>query len=122
MTQLVPAGRALAVKPDLAPAATIQSIRPTRVISVEMPDRRTIWYFERDIQRDKKRTCAYIAHVYGAQTFTLAYHPLDRNDQVVSDLPMERLGQAIEDLLAAGFGQRQTARPGREQGERLQLK
>jgi len=126
-------------KPDLLPATQIASIQPSRVISDVGQDLRTIWYFEIDPQRGRNRTCAYISHSRGSRTFTMAYHPLDRNDQVVQDLPMEKLGAAINDLLAAGFGKRDwsgvgvsparaktqiestSARPGLEQGERLSL-
>ena len=96
---------ALAAKPDLSPATQIASIQPSRVISDVGQDLRTIWYFEQSAV-NRKRTCAYICHARGASTFTMAYHPLDRNDQIVADLPLERLPAAIDDLLAAGFGKR----------------
>ena len=131
--KLAPAAR------DLSPAILIRSIQPDRVISDVGNDCRSIWYFEQK-KVGRNRTCAYICHARGASTFTMAYHPLDRNDQVVADLPMEKLPAAIDDLLAAGFGKRQdwsgagfspartktqiestSARPGLEQGEHLSL-
>lgn len=123
-TALVPAATKLAAKPDLSPATTLASIQPTRVMRDVGQDMRTIWYFE-GAADGRKKTCAYVMHARGSSTFTMAYHPLDRNDQVVADLPMDKLGAAIDDLLAAGFGKRPapppSARPGREQGERLSL-
>ncbi len=93
-------------KPDLSPAILIQRLQPSRTISTWLNgEDRMIWYFEKPAaSRRDNRDCAYISHVRNSKTFTMAYHPLDRNDQVVKDLPMDQLAAAVEDLLAAGFG------------------
>lgn len=106
-TSLVPVTPHVAphVKRDLSPAILISSIQPDRVISDVGNDCRSIFYFEQSAV-GRKRTCAYICHARGASTFTMAYHPLDRNDQVVQDLSIDKLPAAIDDLLSAGFGKR----------------
>lgn len=87
---------------------SFQALRPARTIG--LPDK-TIWYFEKaPASRRDNRDCAYISHARGSKTFTMAYHPLDRNDQVVEDLPMEQLPAALNDLAACGFGPRPVKR------------
>ncbi len=129
-TSLVPAKRATqlaAPTAALSLSARVQQLQPSRVIDVL--GKTTIYYFEKTPKAGSRgsRDCAYISHEGGSRLFTMAYHPLDRNDQVVQNLSLDRLGAAIEDLLAAGFGSRPaqqpafSARPGLEQGERLSL-
>ncbi len=116
-TSLVPAKRAALVprttSAALSVSAQIQQLQPSRVLGTFLNgESKTIWYFEKPADPvTRNRTCAYISHARGGATFTMAYHPLDRNDQVVQNLPMDRLGAAIEDLLAAGFGSRPAQQP-----------
>ncbi len=97
----------------LSVGAQIKRLAPSSVINVFLNgENKTIWYFEKPADPvTRNRTCAYISRVSDSKTFTMAYHPLDRNDQVVQDLPMEQLGQAIDDLIAAGFGPRPVQQP-----------
>lgn len=36
-------------------------------------------------------------------TFTLSYFPLEGEAQIVKDLPLDQISQAVEDLIGAGF-------------------
>lgn len=112
-TSLVPAESAPLVPraAALSLSAQVSSLSPSRVIDVL--GKTTIYYFEQAplAGRRGSRTCAYISHDRGGKTFTMAYHPLDRNDQVVQNLPLDQLGAAIEDLLQAGFGSRPVQQP-----------
>lgn len=114
-TSLVPVASAPLV-PRAAPvalsvSAQIQRLSPSRTIDVL--GKTTIYYFEKTPLAGSRgnRDCAYISHERGSRAFTMAYHPLDRNDQVVRNLPLDQLGAAIEDLLGAGFGSRPAQQP-----------
>lgn len=77
-------------------------VKPSRVI--DLTDR-VIYYFEKPgpKQRGSSRDCAYICHLKEKGTFTMAYHPLDRDDQVVKDLKPDQIAAAVQDLIDAGF-------------------
>lgn len=96
------------VKRDLSPSVQLQKINPYRI--TDLLDR-TIYEFWRvggksmSALRDRQtpRDVAYISIVKGSGKFQLGYHPNDGNDQILKDLPLSDLPQAIADLKQAGF-------------------
>ncbi len=72
--------------------------------------RRRIWEFRRiDKGADMTqppgqwRQIALIWTTEGADTFTLQYYPYRETPQIVQELPLSALAQAVADLRAAGF-------------------
>ncbi len=59
--------------------------------------------------RSLPRESATLIFVDGAKTFTLIYRPLAEGEQVVRDLPLEELANAVNSLVEAGFPHRKIA-------------
>ncbi len=94
-------------------ATTLNRLNPYRVIRIGV-DRRTIWEFWKvgcSATRGMgalddptvPRQMALIWARDDADTFTLQWYPNAEEPQIVADLPIARLHEAVADLRAAGF-------------------
>jgi hypothetical protein len=99
----------LAARPDAALVISSHTITPFRYQYIPIA-RRRIWEFQRiDKGADRTRPAhewrqiAVIWTTDGADTFTLQYYPYRETPQVVQELPLSALSQAVADLRAAGF-------------------
>lgn len=52
---------------------------------------------------DVAKQLAYICYIKSSNTFQLGYFPNEGEPQVVKNLPLTDLPQAVADLIAAGF-------------------
>ncbi len=97
----------LAPRSDLSLA--LQTIPCFRYQYIPIAKRR-IWEFRR-IDKDADQTkspgewrqIAVIWATDGADTFTLQYYPYRETPQIVQELPLSALAQAVSDLRGAGF-------------------
>ena len=95
------------------PTRALSRITPFRVI--DLPDGKMIYEFwkigcaptrsMRSALNDPKvaRQCAYITVSGDKQSFQLGFFPNGEPGQVVKNLPVSQLPQAVDDLILAGF-------------------
>ncbi len=118
MTDLLPATPpatqlASLPKSTLGPAAVLARLQADKML--ELPCGRRVWWFMRKGEgslrdRSTPRNCAMITLMPDRKTFMLGYYPNEDSDrQVVDNLPIDRLADAANDLIGAGFGPRQPA-------------
>lgn len=116
LVPVAPAVLAPIAKPaSLSPAVYLARLNPYRVLNLAD---RTIYQFlrvgctkmdesalSRTLTKDRsiERHIALITVRPGGKTFKLSYYPHGEAAQIVTDLPVEALGQAVEDLRGAGF-------------------
>lgn len=110
MTQLVPRQSAA-----LGPASHLaRLVRPYRDIPVDLTGDRILYFLKvgakagsvsaRSLPPDVARQVAMLT-IHGRKgTFSLHWYPHGEEPQVASHLPMERLGEAVQDLSMAGWG------------------
>lgn len=99
---------------SLSPALYLGKLHPYRVIHVDVPRRKTLYYLlkigakpgsvsVRHLPPEVARQVAMLSVDHATARFTLHWYPHAEQAQVVEDLPFSALGQAIDDLLGAGF-------------------
>lgn len=111
-----------AIREDLSPAVYLAKLTPFRV--TDLPDR-TIYAFVRIPDKSKEaaraqiakganakqlltnsnvqKNCAYICVMKLKKNFQIGFFPDEDAAQVINDLPLSELPQAVADLKAAGF-------------------
>jgi hypothetical protein len=95
----------------ITPTAALAKLTPEKIIQTDLS---TVYWFikiaskpgyVKSLVNDPKiaRYCAMIIVPADKKTFTLSWYPFKEDAQVIVDLPIERLPEAVMDLKAAGF-------------------
>jgi hypothetical protein len=90
----------------LGPAAQFSRLVPDKIVDWLG---HTAYWFKRGA--GKGTDFAMIIKDHGKTTFRLQYYPLDGGPQIVTDLALDMLPAAIDDLIGAGFPVARTAAP-----------
>ena len=106
---------------ELAPVTHLSRITPFRVIDLPGGEvLREFWKIGCAPTRSMRsalndpsvaRQCAFITVSGDRQTFRLGFYPNCETAQVVKNLPIQQLPQAIDDLIDAGFAGKKRAEP-----------